>query len=95
MEGFFSFTAFFSALATFSSFASTVSGVFFSFSAIAFLLQKLFGFLVESMLAAEAAILVQFKTIRIVLLVLHRVVIALLAFAAGESDLNSHVSAPP
>jgi hypothetical protein len=47
------------------------------------------------MLAAEAAILVQFKTIRIVLLVLHSVVIALLAFAAGESDLNSHVSAPP
>ena len=44
----------------------------------------------ESMLAAEAAILVHLKTIRIVLLVLHRVVIALLAFAAGESDLDSH-----
>ena len=45
----------------------------------------------ESMLAAEAAVLVHLKTIRIIFLVLHRIVVALLAFAAGESDLNSHV----
>ena len=43
------------------------------------------------MLVAEAAILVQFKTIRIVLLVRHGIVVALLALGASESDLNSHV----
>ena len=43
------------------------------------------------MLSAEAAILVHFKTIRIVLLVLERVVVALLAFRAGQSDLCTHL----
>ena len=43
-----------------------------------------------SVLAAEAAILVEFDTIRSVLLVLHRVVVALLAFGAGKRDLDSH-----
>ena len=39
---------------------------------------------------AEAAILVQFKTIRIVLLVLLGIVVALLALGASQSDLDSH-----
>ena len=43
-----------------------------------------------SVLAAEAAILVELDTIRSVLLVLHRVVVALLAFGAGKRDLDSH-----
>ena len=47
------------------------------------------------MLSAETAILVHLKTIRIVLLVLERVVVALLAFRAGQSDLCTHLTAPP
>ena len=44
----------------------------------------------HSMLLAETAILVHFKSVRIVLLVLDSVVIALLAFSAGQCDFNSH-----
>jgi hypothetical protein len=43
----------------------------------------------ESMLAAELAELVHFKSVGVVLLVLHAVVVPLLAFAANESDLFS------
>ena len=45
---------------------------------------------VNGMLFAEAAILVHLQAIRIVLLVFHRVVVALLAFRASQSDLHSH-----
>jgi hypothetical protein len=45
---------------------------------------------VDGVLAAEAAILVHFQTIRIVLLVLHGVVVALLAFGASQGDFDSH-----
>ena len=42
------------------------------------------------MLLTEPTVLVHFKSIRIVLLVLHSVVVALLAFSASECDFNSH-----
>ena len=42
------------------------------------------------MLAAETAVLVEFKTIRIVLLVLGTVIVSLFAFAANECDFYSH-----
>jgi len=44
----------------------------------------------NSVFAAEAAILVHLKSVRVVLFVLHRVVIALLAFCARECDFDSH-----
>ena len=44
----------------------------------------------QSVLAAETAVFVELETIRVVLLVLHRVVVALFAFAACKSDLDSH-----
>ena len=43
----------------------------------------------ESMLAAELAELVHFKSVGVVLLALLAVVVPLLAFAANESDLFS------
>ena len=49
----------------------------------------------DRMLSAEGAILVHFKTVRVVLLVLHRVVVSLLALIASQSDLHSHLTAPP
>ena len=49
----------------------------------------------NGVLAAESAILVHFKTIRGVLLVLDRIVVALLALVAPECDLYSHFAAPP
>jgi hypothetical protein len=45
---------------------------------------------VQGVLAAETAVLVELKTIGIVLFVLERIVISLLAFGAGQSDLNAH-----
>ena len=44
----------------------------------------------QSMLAAETAVLVHFKSVRSVLLVLDSVVVALLAFLARESNFDSH-----
>jgi len=44
----------------------------------------------NGMLFAEAAILVHFQSVRIVLLVFHCVVVALLAFRASQSDFHSH-----
>ena len=44
----------------------------------------------HSVLAAEAAVLVHLKSVGVVLLVLHGVVVALLAFGASQSDLYSH-----
>ena len=49
------------------------------------------GFLVQRVLAAEAAVLVHFQSVGIVLLVLHGVVVALLAFGTSQSDLDSHL----
>ena len=60
-----------------------------------FLLLSLFRFSVQRVLAAETAILVHFETIGIVLFVLFRIVVTLFAFTASESDLDSHLSAPP
>ena len=44
----------------------------------------------QGVLAAEAAVLVEFDSVRVVLLVLLCVIVASFAFAAGKSDLNSH-----
>jgi len=43
----------------------------------------------SSVLLAETAILVHFKSIGVVFLVFLRIVVSLLAFAAGQCDLNS------
>ena len=45
---------------------------------------------VHGVLAAEAAVLVHFQSVRIVLLVLHGVVVALLALGAGQGNFDSH-----
>ena len=45
--------------------------------------------LVRGVLLAEAAVLVHLKTVGIVLLVLHGIVIALLALGAGQRNLNT------
>ena len=44
----------------------------------------------QGVFSAEPAILVHFKPIRIVLLVFHCVVVALLTFCASKCDFNSH-----
>jgi|LSQX01.3.fsa_nt_gb hypothetical protein len=44
----------------------------------------------NSVLAAEPAILVHFQSVRVVLLVFHCVVVALLALCAGECNFDSH-----
>ena len=44
----------------------------------------------KGLLAAETAILVELKTIRIVLLVFESIVVSLLALCAGQCDLNTH-----
>ena len=44
----------------------------------------------ERMLAAEPAVLLQLKTIRSILLLLHRVIVTLFAFSACKRDLYSH-----
>jgi hypothetical protein len=47
-------------------------------------------FTVDGVLFAEPAIFLQLQPIRRVLLVLHLVVVALLAFGAGKGDFDSH-----
>ena len=54
----------------------------------------LLRFAVYGVLTAEPAILVEFKPIRRVLFVFHRVVVSLLTFVASECDFYSH-SGPP
>jgi hypothetical protein len=53
----------------------------------------------NGMLLAEAAILAHFETIGVVFLVLDGIIIALLAFGAGQYNLNTlircHVLTPP
>lgn len=46
-------------------------------------------------LLAESAILVKLNSVGVVLLVLHRFVVSLFAFAANKGNLNSHMSVPP
>ena len=48
------------------------------------------GLAVQGVLTAEPAILVHFQPVGIVLLVFHGVVVALLAFRAGQGDFDSH-----
>jgi hypothetical protein len=43
------------------------------------------------MLAAETAVLVELKPVRIVLLILERVVVPLLAFGAGQCNFDAHL----
>ncbi len=42
------------------------------------------------MFFAEAAVLVHFKSVRVILLILHCVVVALLALSTSECNFNSH-----
>ena len=42
------------------------------------------------MFFAEPAVLIHFKSVRVILLVFHCVVVALFALCASECDLNSH-----
>ena len=49
----------------------------------------------QSVLVAETAVLVHFKSVGIVFLILLGLVVSLLAFAAHKCDFNSHLSAPP
>jgi len=69
------------------------------FSAPVFVLatvaQLLFCFFVSSVFAAKAAKLAHFQTVGVVLLVLHRVVIALLALSARKGYFNSQFQLPP
>ena len=51
---------------------------------------ELLCFLVQGVLLAETAVLVELKSVGVILLVLLGFVIALLAFAASKSNLNSH-----
>jgi len=50
---------------------------------------------VKGVFTAETAILLEFKTIGIVLLILSSVVVSLLAFCANECELYSHFCTPP
>ena len=51
---------------------------------------ELLCFLVQGVLLAETAVLVELKSVGVILLILLGFVIALLAFAASKSNLNSH-----
>jgi len=44
----------------------------------------------RGMLTAEPAVLVHLKSVRVILLVLHSIIVSLLALCAGKSDLHSH-----
>jgi len=54
-------------------------------------IQKLLGFFVKRVLAAELAVFLHFKSVGIVLFVFCCVIVSLLAFRAGESDFNAHI----
>jgi hypothetical protein len=84
------------ALAVFEEFTHSGKNVrlFVSFICHVFLLrffQKLLGFFVKRVFAAELAIFLHFKSVGIVLFVLGCVIVSLLAFRAGESDFNAHI----
>ena len=48
------------------------------------------SFFVKRVLAAELAVFLHFKSVRIVLFVFGCVIVSLLAFCAGESDFDAH-----
>ena len=50
----------------------------------------LLGFLVKGVFFAESAILVHLKSVRVILFVFDRVIIALFALCASQSNLYSH-----
>ena len=58
-------------------------------------LNALLRLVVDSVLLAESAVLLHLETVRVVLLVLHRVVVSLLALGTSQSDFHAHLSAPP
>ena len=62
----------------------------FTLSALDGLSSDLLRLVVHSVLSAESAVLLHFKTIGVILLVLDGVVVSLLALGASESDLNAH-----
>src|SRR5699024_5994175 len=66
------------------------SGFFLLCHKAYFLSRRLLGLTMQSMLFAEAAVLVHLKTVGIVLLVLHGIVVSLLALSAGQRYLNAH-----
>jgi hypothetical protein len=49
----------------------------------------------ERVLSAEGAILIQFKLVRGILLVLHRIVVSVFALVASQSNFHAHLTAPP
>lgn len=51
---------------------------------------KLFRFLMKGVLLAKSAILVHFQSVRIILLILHRVIVSLLTFRTRQRNLYSH-----
>ena len=55
---------------------------------------SLLGFLVDGMFLAETAVLAHFKSVRVILLVFHCVVVALFALAARQCDSDSHIIPP-
>ncbi len=56
---------------------------------------KLFGFLMGSMFVAEFAIFVHLYPVRIILLIFHCSIVALLALAASHCNLDPHRCKPP
>jgi hypothetical protein len=50
----------------------------------------LFGFFVRRMFAAETTVLVHLQAIRVIFLVFHRVVVALLALGTRQGDFHAH-----
>ena len=48
----------------------------------------------NSVLAAEAAVLADLKSVGIVLFVFHCVIVALFAFTARECNFDSHITCP-
>jgi hypothetical protein len=49
----------------------------------------------KSVLSAKFAMLIHFYSVRIIFLVFHGIVVALLALGASECNFNSHLTAPP
>jgi hypothetical protein len=56
-----------------------------------FSVPPLLGFFVKSVLAAESAVLLQFESVRIILLVLFCVIVSLLALGADKGNLDPYV----
>ena len=51
---------------------------------------SLLGLVVNCVLLAESAVLSHFETVRVILLVFHRIVVSLLALRTSQSDFNAH-----